>query len=59
MEVLAESADRKHGDHDDCGQCDDDDANDYVEDYGYYEDDDYDYEDENRSRSRRTSRGPT
>ena len=54
MEVLAESAGGKHGDQDD---CDDDDANDYVDDYGYFEDDGYDYDDENRSRGRRTSRG--
>ena len=34
MEVLTESADRKHGDHDDCGDDDDDDddAYDYVDD---------------------------
>ena len=49
--------DRKHGcgDHNDCG--DDDDADGYVFDYGYHEDDNYAYEDENRSRGSRTSRG--
>ena len=57
MEVLTESADRKHGDHDDCDECGDDDAYDYVFDHGYHEDDDYAYEDENRSRGSRTSRG--
>ena len=52
MEELAESAARKHGDHDDCD--DDHHVDDYVADD---ENDDDDYDDENRSRGRRTSRG--